>query len=259
MLCENVNVARVLVLALDVRAGVDGRDRRRDAALRPLPLLPLVCDGPVLVQCEHGEHVLAVGHVRVGLRRGAVLLEHAVEPAPEGRVDTSAVKVNVWSLASVISSGPVRMIPIGGCETVHVYSAGVGSNRPATSLARTRSVCVPRVRSENCWASSTSCSPRRRASTRSVTSPTRLSVPANVKVAIVSESTSGGLERICVVGGTVSGPSSMTHSYSAGGSSTTSSGFVARTSNSCVPLSSGPQTACGEVQGRKSAPSSAHS
>ncbi len=63
---------------------------------------------------------------------------------------TSAVKVNVWFRASVISSGPERMIPSGGGATVHVYSAGVGSKRPAASRARTRSVCVPRVRSENC-------------------------------------------------------------------------------------------------------------
>ena len=63
---------------------------------------------------------------------------------------TSAVKVNVWFRLSVTSSGPDRMIPSGGCETTHVNSAGVGSKSPAASLARTRRVCEPRVRSENC-------------------------------------------------------------------------------------------------------------
>ena len=87
----------------------------------------------------------------------------------------------------------------------------------------------------------------------------RLSLPANSKLATVSDSTASGCTMICVVGGIVSGPSSMTHSYIAAGSSMTSCGLVARTSNSCVPESSGPQTACGEVHGRKSAPSSAHS
>jgi hypothetical protein len=63
---------------------------------------------------------------------------------------TSEVKVKVALLRSTTSSGPPRMIPSGGGATVHVYGAGDWSARPATSIARTRSVWLPRVRSENC-------------------------------------------------------------------------------------------------------------
>src|SRR5918999_1524470 len=66
---------------------------------------------------------------------------------------TSAENVNV-AVVSVASScstpGPETIVTTGGGATVHVYTAGVDSVLPAASIARSRSVCGPRVRSENC-------------------------------------------------------------------------------------------------------------
>jgi hypothetical protein len=86
----------------------------------------------------------------------------------------------------------------------------------------------------------------------------RLSEPVNSKVATLFGSTERGPSVTEVFGATWSGPSWTFHTYEAGCSSTTPSGLVARTRNSCSPFST-TQYAAGEVQRRKSAPSSEHS
>src|ERR671914_2067821 len=68
-----------------------------------------------------------------------------------GVTSAENVKVTVWSVVSSCSTpGPERIVTTGGGATIHVYSSGVDSMFPAASTARRRSVCVPRVRSENC-------------------------------------------------------------------------------------------------------------
>ena len=57
-----------------------------------------------------------------------------------------AANVNVASVLSVISSGagPERIVVTGGALTIHVQLAGVGSQLPQASRARTSSVCACR-------------------------------------------------------------------------------------------------------------------
>src|SRR5687768_1594953 len=155
-----------------------------------------------------------------------------VEPA------TSATKVNFALVLSVISAGAVRNLVIGGAATTHSYRAGVESQLPATSRARMRRTCVPRTRSDH-WSGEVhelyEVPSRAHWNT---SAPFRLSVPLNSNVATVLTSTAGGVEVMNVSGGVISGPSSTVHSYRIAGSSITPSGFVARTSNLCSPLSS---------------------
>ena len=86
----------------------------------------------------------------------------------------------------------------------------------------------------------------------------RLSEPVNWKVATLFGSTERGPLVTDVFGATWSGPSWTFHTYVAGCSSTTPSGLVAWTWNSCSPLST-TQAAAGDVQRRNSAPSKEHS
>jgi hypothetical protein len=100
---------------------------------------------------------------------------------------TSAAKVNLALVLSVTPSGagPERMVVTGGDLTSHWYLAGVVSQLPATSLARTSRTWTRRVRSDH-WSGEVHelyAVPFR--AHWKVRVPGRLSVPVNVKVATV--------------------------------------------------------------------------
>src|SRR5688572_513233 len=150
------------------------------------------------------------------------------------------------------------MVVTGGALTCQVKLSGVGSQLPAASRARTRSVCMPRVRSEYCSGDVHELYAVPSRAHWKVRLNGRLSVPSKVNSATRSVVGLAGPVRMFVFGGVVSGPSSTSHSYTAGGSSITPSGFVARTSSSYVPFSRVKNT-CGEVHDAHSAPLKAHS
>src|SRR5688500_14758397 len=111
---------------------------------------------------------------------------------------------------------------------------------------------MPRVRSEYCCGDVHELYAVPSSAHWNVRSNGRLSVPSNVKSATCSIVGLAGPVRIRVFGGVTSGPSSTCHSWMAGGSSTTPSGFVARTANSYMPFTSVKYTA-GELHGAHSA------
>ncbi len=127
---------------------------------------------------------------------------------------TFAWKVNVASVLSVISAGPVSMVVTGGSSTIQVWLAGVTSKLPAASLARINMVCEPCVRSENCCGATHElyAVPSRAHSKVRSGESVRLSLPVKEKVAISLGLGLVGAEVMVVLGGVTSGPSSTTHS-----------------------------------------------
>ena len=86
---------------------------------------------------------------------------------------------------------------------------------PAASIARRRSVCVPRVRSENCSGDVHEFHAVVESSAHSnlrSAAGVRLSVPVKVKSASWSIVPLAGPEVMVVFGSAMSGPSSTTHS-----------------------------------------------
>ena len=86
---------------------------------------------------------------------------------------------------------------------------------PASSIARTRSVCVPRVRSEYCSGEAHEFQDVVESSAHSKlrsAAGVRLSEPVKVKSATWSSVPLAGPEVMVVFGSVTSGPSSTTHS-----------------------------------------------
>ncbi len=117
---------------------------------------PLELDVPELVGRAHGEEVVAEAEVRVGHRRGARRplrrVEGAVEPALEGRVRDVRLERERRGPAGRLLlgvAGPAQDRRERRRRDDPRVGAGVASTLPAASIARTRNVCEPRVRSEN--------------------------------------------------------------------------------------------------------------
>src|ERR687896_1043579 len=133
-----------------------------------------------------------------------------------GLTSAENVKITVLSVVSSWSTpGPERMVTTGGGATIQVYSDGVDWTLPAASTARRRSVCEPRVRSENCSGEvhefQDVVESRAHSKVRSAAG-VRLSVPRKVKVATVSSVPFSGPEVNWAFGAAVSGARLTSHS-----------------------------------------------
>src|SRR5918992_4861701 len=133
-----------------------------------------------------------------------------------GVTSAENVKVTVRSVVSSCSTpGPERIVTTGGGATIQVYASGVDSIFPAASTARRRSVCEPRVRSENCSGEVQEfqdvVESRAHSKVRSAAG-VRLSLPLNVKVATVSSVPFSGPVTNWELGSVVSALSWTSHS-----------------------------------------------
>src|SRR4051794_5598728 len=142
------------------------------------------------------------------------------------------MNVNVAELEFVIPIGVVPVIPVSGANgsTNHVTVSGVASTLPATSTARTTSVCVPCARPAKNEIASHGAYP---APSRSQSNAFGLrpgSLEEKLKPAVVLRSNAGGWETTFVVGAVWS----SAKLYAAGVGST-SEPFFARARNVWVP------------------------
>src|SRR5918992_1528078 len=122
-----------------------------------------------------------------------------------GETSAEKVKVAVRSVDSSCSTpGPERIVTTGGGATIQVYASGVDSMLPAASMARRRSVCEPRVRSEYCSGEvhefQDVVESRAHSKVRS-SAGVRLSVPLKVKIASWSSVPFSGPEVNSELGG----------------------------------------------------------
>src|SRR5687767_2394275 len=149
----------------------------------------------------------------------------------------SETKLNDALVSLVLSAGPDVMNVSGAGTTVQSYLAGVGSKKPLSSTARTRSVCWPSVNSMARWSTigcpgtigpSSQPSKRPKSSEHSYSAG---SVELNRNAAVVLGVVAGGPDTIVVSGR----PASTVHDHSSGDRSTTPSGVTARASSRCSP------------------------
>src|SRR5918992_425321 len=121
-------------------------------------------------------------------------------------------------------------------------------------MARASSVCSPDVRSVTSTRDSqlSNCAPSSEHSNSST------SISSLWRPRITSGPEIDGASTMNVSGGSVSNGGMTSHSYHSGVESTTPDGLMERTWKTCGPRPR-PSTTYGDVQGRKSSPSSEHS
>jgi hypothetical protein len=97
----------------------------------------------------------------------------------------SAENSNVAEVSRVEGSGPDEIVVAGGPTTVQVALSGVGSTRPAPSIALTSSVCCPGATPPTEWGDEQSSNgpPSREHSKSRSAGAVPLSVPLKVKTA----------------------------------------------------------------------------
>src|SRR5687767_12766565 len=149
----------------------------------------------------------------------------------------SETKLNDALVSLVLSAGPDVMNVSGAGTTVQSYLAGVGSKKPLSSTARTRSVCWPSVSSMARWSmigwpgTSGPISQPSKSPKSSEHSYSAGSDEANLNAAVVLGVDAGGPDRMVVWGRL---PSTV-HDHSSGDMSTTPNGVTDLTSRMCSP------------------------